>query len=67
MPSGGLRDAEGLQTTRYMMSKYILPALDHEPSEPTDAQKQALLAELQLAEDSRGIPASPGDPTDIPQ
>ena len=38
-PNGGLRDAKCLQILRYMMSEYILPALDHKPSTPTDAQK----------------------------
>jgi CubicO group peptidase (beta-lactamase class C family) len=51
-PNGGLRDAQCLQILRYMMSVYILPALDNQYSEPTEGQKQALLTELQLAEDS---------------
>jgi CubicO group peptidase (beta-lactamase class C family) len=66
-PNGGLRDAQCLQILRYMMSEYILPALDKEPSEPTDAQREALLAELQLAEDSKGVPGFAADPTDTPQ
>ncbi len=52
---------------RYMMSEYIIPALDNKPSEPTEAQKQALLNELQLAEDSKGVPGFGTDPTDTPQ
>ena len=68
-PDGGLRDAKCLQILRYMMSEYILPALDGNPSTPTDAQKKALLEELQLAEDSKGVPGFPYDPnnTDTPQ
>jgi CubicO group peptidase (beta-lactamase class C family) len=66
-PNGGLRDAQCLQILRYMMSKYILPALDQKPSEPTDAQRQAMLTELQLAEDSKGVPGFAADPTDTPQ
>ena len=68
-PDGGLRDAKCLQILRYMMSEYILPALDHKPSTPTDAQKKALLDELQLAEDSKGVPGFALDPnnTDVPQ
>jgi hypothetical protein len=50
-----------------MMSQYILPALDKKPSTPTDAQKQALLTELQLAEESQGVPGFSADPTDTPQ
>jgi hypothetical protein len=41
-PNGGLRDAQCLQILRYMMSQYILPALDKQHSEPTEEQKQAL-------------------------
>lgn len=68
-PAGGLRDAQHLQTLRYMVNEYILPALDHQPSTPTDAQKKALLDELQLAEDSKGVPGFALDPynTDVPQ
>src|SRR5579883_225201 len=66
-PNGGLRDAKCLQIMRYMMSEYIIPALDNKPSEPTEAQKQALLNELQLAEDSKGVPGFGTDPTDTPQ
>ncbi len=68
-PAGGLRDAQHLQTLRYMVNEYILPALDHQPSEPTDAQKTALLNELQAAEDSKGVPGFALDPynTDVPQ
>ncbi len=66
-PNGGLRDAQCLQIMRYMMSEYIIPALDNKPSEPTEAQKQALLNELQLAEDSKGVPGFGTDPTDTPQ
>lgn len=66
-PNGGLRDAQCLQIMRYMMSKYILPALEAARSNPTEGQKQALLAELQLAEDSKGIPGFSADPTDTPQ
>ena len=35
--NGGLRDAQCLQILRYMMSKYIVPALDRKPSTPTNA------------------------------
>jgi CubicO group peptidase (beta-lactamase class C family) len=66
-PNGGLRDAQCLQILRYMMSEYILPALDKKPQEPSDSQRQALLAELQLAEDSKGVPGFAADPTDTPQ
>jgi CubicO group peptidase (beta-lactamase class C family) len=68
-PAGGLRDAQHLQTLRYMVNEYILPALDHKPSTPADAQKKALLDELQLAEDSKGVPGFKLDPnnTDVPQ
>jgi CubicO group peptidase (beta-lactamase class C family) len=66
-PNGGLRDAQCLQIIRYMMSQYILPALDAKRSEPSEAQKQALLSELQLAEDSKGVPGFSADPTDTPQ
>jgi CubicO group peptidase (beta-lactamase class C family) len=68
-PDGGLRDAKCLQMLRYMMSEFILPALDHKPTRPTDMQKNALLEELQLAEDSKGVPGFPLDPnnTDVPQ
>jgi CubicO group peptidase (beta-lactamase class C family) len=68
-PNGGLRDAQCLQILRYMMSEYILPALDHKASTPTDAQKTALLGELQAAEDSKGVPGFALDPnnTDLPQ
>jgi CubicO group peptidase (beta-lactamase class C family) len=68
-PDGGLRDAKCLQILRYMMSEYILPALEHEPSAPTPAQKAALLDELQAAEDSKGTPGFALDPnnTDVPQ
>ena len=68
-PDGGLRDAKCLQILRYMMSEYILPALDHKQSTPTDAQKTALLEELQAAEDSKGVPGFALDPnnTDVPQ
>ena len=68
-PDGGLRDAKCLQILRYVMSEYILPSLDQKPSTPSDAQKTALLGELQLAEDSKGVPGFPLDPnnTDIPQ
>jgi Beta-lactamase len=62
-----LRDAQCLQILRYMMSEYILPALDKMYSEPTDGQKQALLTELQLAEDSKGVSGFAADPTDTPQ
>ena len=58
-PAGGLRDAQRLQILRYMMTEYILPALDHQPSTPTEAQKKTLLDELQLAEDSKGVPGLP--------
>lgn len=64
---GGLRDAKCLQVLRYMMSQYILPALDKKASAPSDAQKQALLAELRLAEESKGVPGFGLDPTDTPQ
>jgi CubicO group peptidase (beta-lactamase class C family) len=68
-PNGGLRDAQCLQILRYMMSAYILPALDHKTSTATDAQKTALLEELQAAEDSKGVPGFALDPnnTDLPQ
>jgi CubicO group peptidase (beta-lactamase class C family) len=68
-PAGGLRDAQHLQTLRYMMSEYILPALGQKPSAPTEAQKTALLDELQAAEDSKGVPGFPLDSnnTDVPQ
>jgi CubicO group peptidase (beta-lactamase class C family) len=68
-PAGGLRDAQHLQTLRYMVNEYILPALDHKPSTPADAQKKALLDELQLAEDGKGVPGFKLDPnnTDVPQ
>jgi CubicO group peptidase (beta-lactamase class C family) len=68
-PAGGLRDAQHLQTLRYMVNEYILPALDNKPSTPADAQKKALLDELQLAEDSKGVPGFKLDPnnTDVPQ
>jgi CubicO group peptidase (beta-lactamase class C family) len=68
-PDGGLRDAKCLQILRYMMSEYILPALDQKPSAPTEAQKTALLEELQAAEDSKGVPGFALDPnnTDAPQ
>jgi CubicO group peptidase (beta-lactamase class C family) len=68
-PAGGLPDAQHLQTLRYMMSEYILPALDQKPSSPTEAQKTALIEELQLAEDSKGVPGFALDPnnTDTPQ
>ena len=68
-PDGGLRDAKCLQIMRYMMSEYILPALDEKPSTPTEAQKTALLEELQAAEDSKGVPGFALDPnnTDVPQ
>lgn len=68
-PVGGLRDAQCLQTLRYMMSRYILPALDQKPSTPTETQKKALLEELQLAEDSKGVPGFKLDPenTDTPR
>lgn len=69
MVSGGLRDAKCLQKLRYMMSEFILPALDRKPARPTDAEKNALLEELQLAEDSKGVPGFALDPsnTDVPQ
>ncbi|MBV9286689.1 MAG: serine hydrolase [Hyphomicrobiales bacterium] len=68
-PDGGLRDAKCLQILRYMMSEYILPALDQKPASPTEAQKAALLQELQAAEDSKGAPGFALDPnnTDVPQ
>ena len=68
-PNGGLRDAQCLQILRYMMSEYILPALDHKASTPTSAQKASLLEELQAAEDSKGVPGFALDPnnTDLPQ
>jgi len=68
-PDGGLRDAKCLQILRYMMSEYILPSLNQKPSSPTDAQKKALIDELQLAEDSKGVPGFALDPnnTDMPQ
>jgi CubicO group peptidase (beta-lactamase class C family) len=68
-PDGGLRDAKCLQILRYMMSEYILPALNEKPSAPTEAQKTALLEELQAAEDSKGVPGFALDPnnTDVPQ
>jgi CubicO group peptidase (beta-lactamase class C family) len=68
-PNGGLRDAQCLQILRYMMSEYILPALDHKASTPTGAQKASLLEELQAAEDSKGVPGFALDPnnTDVPQ
>jgi CubicO group peptidase (beta-lactamase class C family) len=68
-PDGGLRDAACLQTLRYMMSEFILPALDHKPTKPTETQKNALLEELQLAEDSKGVPGFALDPndTDVPK
>jgi hypothetical protein len=52
-----------------MVNEYILPALDHKPSTPTDAQKKALLDELQLAEESKGVPGFKFDPnnSDMPQ
>lgn len=68
-PDGGLRDARCLQMLRYMMSEFILPALDRKPTKPTDVQKNALLEELQRAEDSKGVPGFALDPndTDVPQ
>jgi CubicO group peptidase (beta-lactamase class C family) len=68
-PDGGLRDAKCLQILRYMMSEYILPALNQKPSASTEAQKTALLDELQAAEDSKGVPGFALDPnnTDVPQ
>ena len=68
-PDGGLRDAKCLQILRYMMSEYILPALDQKPGSPTEAQKKALLDELQAAENSKGVPGFALDPnnTDVPQ
>jgi CubicO group peptidase (beta-lactamase class C family) len=68
-PDGGLRDAKCLQILRYMMSEYILPALDQKASASTEAQKTALLDELQAAEDSKGVPGFALDPnnTDVPQ
>ena len=52
-----------------MMTEYILPALAAKPSTPTEAQKKALIDELQLAEDSKGVPGFALDPnnTDVPQ
>jgi CubicO group peptidase (beta-lactamase class C family) len=38
-PNGGLRDAQCLQILRYLMSEYILPALDKKPTEPSDANR----------------------------
>jgi CubicO group peptidase (beta-lactamase class C family) len=68
-PDGGLRDAKCLQILRYMMSEFILPALDARASAPTEAKKAALLDELQAAEDSKGAPGFALDPnnTDVPQ
>ena len=66
-PDGGLRDATCLHIMRYMMSQYILPSLDKKPFTPSEAQKSALLGELQLAEDSKGAPGVGADPTDTPQ
>jgi hypothetical protein len=68
-PAGGLRDFQYLQNLRYMVNEYILPALDQKPSTPTDAQKKALIDELQLAEDSKGVPGFKFDPndSDVPQ
>ena len=68
-PDGGLRDAKCLQILRYMMSEYILPALDQKPTSATEAQKTTLLNELQAAEDSQGVPGFALDPnnTDVPQ
>ena len=68
-PDGGLRDAKCLQILRYMMSEYILPALDQKPITPTEAQKKALLDELQAAEDSQGVAGFALDPnnTDVPR
>ena len=67
--TGGCATHNASRFLRYMMSEYILPALDHKPSTPTDAQKNALLEELQLAEDSKGVPGFALDPnnTDVPQ
>jgi CubicO group peptidase (beta-lactamase class C family) len=68
-PDGGLRDAKCLQILRYMMSEYILPAFDQKAGSPTEAQKKALLDELEAAEDSKGVPGFALDPnnTDAPQ
>ena len=62
-PAGGLRDAQHLQTLRYMMSEYILPALDRKPSSPTEAQKKALSRNSSLRRTARAFPASRSIPT----
>ena len=64
---GGLRDAKCLQILRYMMSTYILPALGKTASTADEASQHDLIAELQLAKDSRGQPGIEADPTDTPQ
>ena len=65
---GGLRDAKNLQLFRYMMSDYILSALTNkEGGKLSDTTKQGLVAELQLAEQSKGTPGAEADPTDTPR
>jgi CubicO group peptidase (beta-lactamase class C family) len=65
---GGLRDGTNLQLFRYMIVRYILPALEaggHVAA--SAASRQALLNELQVSVATHGTPGVGADPTDTPQ
>jgi CubicO group peptidase (beta-lactamase class C family) len=65
---GGLRDSTNLQLFRYMVVRYVLPALEAGSHGPASEQsRQALLHELQVSAQTMGTPGVSADPTDTPQ
>lgn len=65
---GGLRESKNVLAIRHMVNDFVLPALDNKAHATlTDARRQALLHELELASRSQGKPGAPVDATDAPK
>lgn len=65
---GGLRDATNLQLFRYMIVRYVLPALESGARGPaSETRREALIRELQVSQRTTGTPGVGTDPTDTPQ
>ena len=57
-PDGGLRDAKCLQMLRYMMSEFILPALDHKRPRRRRRRKRRCSKSFSSPRTARACPAS---------
>jgi CubicO group peptidase (beta-lactamase class C family) len=65
---GGLRESKNVLAIRHLVNDFVLPALDNKDhATPSEARRQALLKELDLAAHTQGKPGAPVDPTDTPK